>query len=59
MGQQCIMVFAFAPIAALLLGVTDIVVPWQTLLLSVILYVVIPLAAGYMGTSKNSPVLLK
>jgi ACR3 family arsenite transporter len=41
-------VFAFAPIAALLLGVTDIVVPWETLLLSVILYVVIPLAAGYI-----------
>lgn len=46
--NDIIMVFAFAPIAALLLGVTDIVVPWQTLLLSVILYVVIPLAAGYM-----------
>ncbi len=45
--NDIIMVFAFAPIAALLLGVTDIVVPWQTLLLSVILYVVIPLAAGY------------
>ncbi|MBT8114891.1 MAG: ACR3 family arsenite efflux transporter [Arenicella sp.] len=46
--NDIIMVFAFAPIAALLLGVTDIVVPWQTLLLSVILYVVIPLAAGYL-----------
>jgi ACR3 family arsenite transporter len=46
--NDIIMVFAFAPIAALLLGVTDIVVPWETLLLSVILYVVIPLAAGYM-----------
>lgn len=46
--NDIIMVFAFAPIAALLLGVTDIVVPWQTLLLSVILYVVIPLAAGYI-----------
>ena len=45
--NDLIMVFAFAPIAALLLGVTDIVVPWQTLLLSVILYVVIPLLAGY------------
>ena len=45
--NDIIMVFAFAPIAALLLGVTEIVVPWQTLLLSVILYVVIPLAAGY------------
>ena len=46
--NDIIMVFAFAPIAALLLGVTDIVVPWETLLLSVVLYVVIPLAAGYV-----------
>ncbi len=45
--NDVIMVFAFAPIAALLLGVTEIVVPWETLLLSVGLYVVIPLAAGY------------
>jgi ACR3 family arsenite transporter len=45
--NDIIMVFAFAPLAALLLGVTDIVVPWETLLLSVALYVVIPLAAGY------------
>ncbi|SFM32500.1 arsenite transporter, ACR3 family [Marinobacter zhejiangensis] len=45
--NDIIMVFAFAPIAALLLGVTDVVVPWETLLLSVILYVVIPLSAGY------------
>ena len=46
--NDIIMVFAFAPIAAFLLGVTDIVVPWETLLLSVILYVVIPLTAGYV-----------
>lgn len=44
--NDIIMIFAFAPIAALLLGVTDIVVPWETLLLSVILYVVLPLVAG-------------
>ncbi len=44
--NDVIMVFAFAPIVALLLGVTDIEVPWQTLLLSVALYVVIPLTAG-------------
>jgi ACR3 family arsenite transporter len=44
--NDVIMIFAFAPIVALLLGVTDIAVPWQTLLLSVGLYVVIPLAAG-------------
>lgn len=46
--NDLIMVFAFAPIAAFLLGLTDIVVPWQTLLLSVVLYVVIPLVAGYL-----------
>lgn len=44
--NDIIMVFAFAPLVALLLGVTDIAVPWETLLLSVGLYVVIPLAAG-------------
>jgi len=44
--NDIIMIFAFAPIVALLLGVTDIVVPWATLLLSVALYVVIPLLAG-------------
>lgn len=46
--NDIIMVFAFAPIAAFLLGVTNIVVPWETLLLSVVLYVVVPLAAGYI-----------
>ena len=44
--NDAIMVFAFAPIVALLLGLTDLSVPWETLLLSVLLYVVIPLAAG-------------
>ncbi len=44
--NDVIMVFAFAPLVALLLGVTDIEVPWVTLLLSVGLYVVIPLLAG-------------
>ena len=46
--NDIIMVFAFAPLAALLLGVTDIVVPWETLLLAVVLYVLIPLGAGYL-----------
>jgi ACR3 family arsenite transporter len=46
--NDIIMVFAFAPIVAFLLGVTDIHVPWQTLILSVGLYVVIPLVAGAM-----------
>ncbi|MCL4166375.1 UNVERIFIED_CONTAM: hypothetical protein GTU68_041330 [Idotea baltica] len=45
--NDVIMIFAFAPITALLLGVTDIIVPWETLLLSVALYVLIPLAAGF------------
>lgn len=44
--NDAIMVFAFAPIVALLLGVTEIFVPWETLILSVLLYVVIPLIAG-------------
>jgi ACR3 family arsenite transporter len=44
--NDLVMVFAFAPIAAFLLGVTDLAVPWQTLLLSTVLYVVLPLLAG-------------
>jgi len=44
--NDIVMVFAFAPLAAFLLGVSDITVPWETLLLSVVLYVVLPLAAG-------------
>ncbi|MYM62630.1 ACR3 family arsenite efflux transporter [Pseudomaricurvus sp. HS19] len=44
--NDLIMIFAFAPIAAFLLGVSDIHVPWETLLLSVVLYVVLPLLAG-------------
>lgn len=44
--NDLVMVFAFAPIAAFLLGVSDIHIPWETLLISVILYVVLPLAAG-------------
>jgi len=45
-------VFAFAPIVALLLGVTDVIVPWETLLLSTLLYVVIPLAAGWFTRNR-------
>jgi arsenite transporter len=40
--NDVIMVFAFAPIVALLLGLSAIVVPWETLLLSVVLYIVVP-----------------
>lgn len=50
--NDVIMVFAFAPIVALLLGVTDIAVPWETLVLSVVLYVVLPLAAGILTRSQ-------
>ncbi|UZD91565.1 ACR3 family arsenite efflux transporter [Cognatishimia activa] len=44
--NDVVMVFAFAPIVALLLGVSDITVPWDTLLISVVLYVALPLVAG-------------
>lgn len=44
--NDLVMVVAFAPIAAFLLGMTDVAVPWETLLLSTVLYVVLPLAAG-------------
>lgn len=46
--NDLIMIVAFAPLVALLLGVTDIVVPWNTLLLSVVLYVAFPLLAGWL-----------
>ncbi len=46
--NDLVMVFAFAPIAAFLLGVTNVTVPWQTLLLSTVLYVVLPLIAGVL-----------
>jgi ACR3 family arsenite transporter len=49
--NDLVMVVAFAPIAAFLLGVTDLTVPWETLLLSTVLYVVLPLLAG-MATRK-------
>ena len=41
--NDVIMVFAFAPIVGLLLGLSAITVPWDTLLLSVLLYIVVPL----------------
>lgn len=50
--NDVIMIFAFAPIAGFLLGVTDITVPWDTLLLSVVLYVLIPLLAGALTRKK-------
>ena len=47
--NDLIMVVAFAPIAAFLLGVTDVTVPWETLILSTVLYVVLPLGAGMLA----------
>ncbi|MEP0174489.1 MAG: ACR3 family arsenite efflux transporter [Paraglaciecola sp.] len=49
--NDIIMIFAFAPLTALLLGVSDIEVPWNTLLLSVVLYVLLPLIAGVLTRS--------
>jgi len=46
--NDVIMLFAFAPIVVFLLGISDIQVPWNTVLLSVVLYIVIPLTAGYL-----------
>lgn len=46
--NNLIMLFAFAPIVVFLLGISNIQVPWDTVLLSVVLYIVIPLSAGYI-----------
>jgi len=46
--NDLIMIFAFAPLTAFLLGVSDIQVPWDTLVLSVVLYVLLPLIAGIL-----------
>jgi ACR3 family arsenite transporter len=46
--NDTIMVFAFAPIVGLLLGISAIVVPWDTLVTSVVLYIVIPLALAQL-----------
>jgi arsenite transporter len=45
--NDLIMLVAFAPIVVFLLGVSDISVPWDTVVLSVVLYIVIPLVVGY------------
>ena len=46
--NDTIMVFAFAPIVALLLGLSSIVVPWDTLFTSVVLYIVFPVALAQL-----------
>ncbi len=50
--NDVIMIFAFAPLAGLLLGISDIFVPWDTLLLSVLLYVVVPLVSAILVRKK-------
>jgi ACR3 family arsenite transporter len=51
--NDIILVFAFAPIAGLLLGVTELHVPWETLLASVVIFVVLPLVAGVLTRSRR------
>ncbi|MBU3133998.1 ACR3 family arsenite efflux transporter [Clostridium gasigenes] len=46
--NDLIILIAFAPIVGFLLGVGDVIVPWSTLILSTVLFVVIPLALGYV-----------
>ncbi|MDE2229650.1 MAG: ACR3 family arsenite efflux transporter [Alphaproteobacteria bacterium] len=50
--NDTIMVFAFAPIVGLLLGISAITVPWSTLLLSVALYIVVPVIAAQIVRSR-------
>ncbi len=47
--NDAIMIFAFAPIVGLLLGLSAIVVPWNTLLTSVVLYIVVPVVLAQIG----------
>jgi arsenite transporter len=46
--NDIVLVIAFTPLAALLLGITDLEVPWATLVASVVIFVLIPLVAGLM-----------
>lgn len=46
--NDTIMVFAFAPLVALLLGLSSITVPWDTLILSVVLYIVVPVVVAQL-----------
>ncbi|MCJ7874346.1 ACR3 family arsenite efflux transporter [Phaeobacter sp. J2-8] len=50
--NDLIMVVAYAPIVAVLLGVTDITVPWSTLVMSVLLFIALPLAAGLVTRNR-------
>jgi arsenite transporter len=46
--NDTIMVFAFAPLVALLLGLSSITVPWDTLILSVVLYIIVPVIVAQL-----------
>jgi ACR3 family arsenite efflux pump ArsB len=50
--NDTIMVFAFAPLVALLLGLSAITVPWDTLITSVVLYIVIPVVLAHSGAGR-------
>ncbi len=47
--NDLVLIFAYAPIVMFLLGLSELIVPWDTILLSVFLYIVIPLIAGYLS----------
>ncbi|MTI59795.1 MAG: ACR3 family arsenite efflux transporter [Firmicutes bacterium] len=47
--NDLVLIFAYAPIVMFLLGLSELSVPWDTILLSVVLYIVIPLLAGYFS----------
>jgi len=50
--NDVIMIFAFAPVVGLLLGLSSIVVPWETLFLSVFLYIVVPVVAAQVWRNR-------
>ncbi len=50
--NDLIMVFAFAPIVAFLLGISAITIPWETLFISVVLYILIPVIAAQIWRSR-------
>ncbi len=50
--NNVILMVAYAPLVSLLLGITNITVPWETLILSIGLYVIIPIVAGYVTRKK-------
>ncbi|MBC8386856.1 MAG: ACR3 family arsenite efflux transporter [Actinobacteria bacterium] len=47
--NDLIILFAFTPIVAFLLGISEVIVPYSTLFMSVVLFVVIPFSAGYIS----------